>query len=962
MIRGAHTPRVVPLIVPMAAPVLHRIQRFEVIAVLGTGGMGTVYRARDPQLERDVAIKVLAESAAIGLRGDFLDDTIDLRGDAPVACDDLLREARMMAKLSHPNVLPVYEVGLANGSLFVVMEHIAGQDLESWLGIQRTTAEVLQVFVQAGRGLEAAHAHGIVHRDFKPPNVLIGTDGRVRVADFGLSRLTMRTPAAMIRVDDGRGTPRYMAPELWQGAPATPASDVYAYCAAIDRALGSGAVIDDRDRRWRERGLTRSQRELLAAGMSDDPAVRPALPAILAALDGRAPRRRWMIVGAVAAIALGIGVAVATRPASTPNCQIEQPLAGHWDAARREALRSHLLEAAPKGDKQIDRILASLDARGNDIERGMAATCVALGSGDLTEAQAAMRLSCYQRRAYAQGAMVASLLARHDSLGIVESNVEQAVPDCTEIEAPPLSRVRGPAIALWYRMYASRADPPLARAEVLRILERDANALGERQLAAQAAFVRGAMLHANDRLVEADTVLQRAYRGALDDHSRVLQVAILNERSFLAIRRGDAKSARGFSQLARELADRPNMPAAARASVYSALGRSAQLTGDPRAAIEALDKSYEIAHAAHLRTFETTARSLLIQAHGLNWKLNRVPESLAATKKLAAENADAARNTFGPHAEDYAIALTLKASTIEPRDAIPLYREAISVLLEHYPKDHSQVIAVRFALAFALRRVNSLREARVELEQLLATSEHSPTLRPQRPDILSTLGRTLFELGEFDAGLRELQQALEEYERSDPDSLQVRQMQILFELELGRLDDAAHHIDVLEHRYRDDPKTSAKQVAYLHGLFSARLVRQRGNPRRAEKLTRKALATLRELRGDDAFRADLLDALAASLIDQRRWIPARRALLEAYRLAKKLHADAVNLAQYEVELARIDFGRGRRAAARTRARRARKALAHWPSAIVAHRHLAEILDPPRNKRPIRRRKARHRRP
>src|SRR5687767_2835418 len=121
---------------PMSTMTNRKIQRFEIVEELGQGGMGTVYRARDPQLERDVAIKVLADASVPKELSP--DDTIDLRGNTATR-DDLLREARMMAKLSHPNVLPVYEAGLADGAVFVVMEHIAGQDLEAWLAERRET-------------------------------------------------------------------------------------------------------------------------------------------------------------------------------------------------------------------------------------------------------------------------------------------------------------------------------------------------------------------------------------------------------------------------------------------------------------------------------------------------------------------------------------------------------------------------------------------------------------------------------------------------------------------------------------------------------------------------------------------------------------------------------------------------------------------------------------------------------
>jgi len=286
-----------------------RIQRFEIADALGSGGMGTVYRAWDPHLQRDVAIKVMANATDVPATLSP-DETVDLRGGDARGADDMLREARMMARLSHPNVTPVYEVGLVDGALFVVMEHIAGCDLERYIAKPRSTAQILHVLAQAARGLAAAHACGVIHRDFKPANVLVGNDGRVRVADFGLSR--MATSSALVRVNDAHGTPRYMAPELWRGEQASIASDVYAFCMSAAVVLGD---VDPelREQRWRELGLSPRLRQLLSAGLSDTPALRPRLDDIIAALEGRGrPLRRrvvWIAAATAALVLAGAGTA-----------------------------------------------------------------------------------------------------------------------------------------------------------------------------------------------------------------------------------------------------------------------------------------------------------------------------------------------------------------------------------------------------------------------------------------------------------------------------------------------------------------------------------------------------------------------------------------------------------------------------------------------------------------------------
>ncbi len=202
--------------------------RYLVIDALGEGATAAVYRAYDSELDRRVALKVLHPHAITEGRE-----------------ERLLDEARSLARLAHENIVTVFDAGRVDDRAFVALELVEGQTLRAWLAqTNRSWIEVVSVFAKAGRGLAAAHEAALVHRDFKPDNVLIGDDGRVRVADFGLA-----LDASIAGDRSLVGTPAYMAPELFDGATADARSDQFAFCVALFEALFGarpfeGATLD----------------------------------------------------------------------------------------------------------------------------------------------------------------------------------------------------------------------------------------------------------------------------------------------------------------------------------------------------------------------------------------------------------------------------------------------------------------------------------------------------------------------------------------------------------------------------------------------------------------------------------------------------------------------------------------------------------------------------------------------
>jgi predicted Ser/Thr protein kinase len=243
-----------------ALPVVgERLGRYEIARVIGAGGMGVVYEARDALLERTVALKLM--------RPDLIDAAA-------------LPEAKAMARIQHPNVAVVHDAGVIAGQPFVCMEYIAGSTLRAWLREPRALRDVLATFLAAGRGLAYVHDAGMVHLDFKPDNVLIGR-GRVVVSDFGLARAAGHRGVVI-------GTPAYMAPEQRRGARTDARADQYAFCLALREAVGA------RTPTW--------LRRVLARGLADRPADRfTGMGELLAAIEAGMRRRRWPAVVIVAA-------------------------------------------------------------------------------------------------------------------------------------------------------------------------------------------------------------------------------------------------------------------------------------------------------------------------------------------------------------------------------------------------------------------------------------------------------------------------------------------------------------------------------------------------------------------------------------------------------------------------------------------------------------------------------------
>ncbi len=368
-----------------AAEVVRKISRFTLLERVGSGGMGTVYAAYDPELDRRVAVKLLDPHAS----GDIDTDTNARR---------LLAEARAMAKLSHPNVVTVYEVGVHEESgktpvVFVAMQFIAGLTLRQW--VERRAPDwrrIVAAYVDAGRGLAAVHAAGLIHRDFKPDNAMIADEHeRVVVMDFGLARegSGRRMPldrTAMQHVGDEvthdagvGGTPAYMAPELFSGMPASERTDQFAFCVSLFEGLWgqrpfSGSSLSELVRNLDDgrvfqppemRGVPSTVRRAVLRGLDLRPERRFADMAELVEMLDRAivPRHRARNAAFVAMPAVAAALWISTRGATSASCDPGDAVARVWNDDSRTGVHVALTGAQESGAEELEsRLVGRIDA------------------------------------------------------------------------------------------------------------------------------------------------------------------------------------------------------------------------------------------------------------------------------------------------------------------------------------------------------------------------------------------------------------------------------------------------------------------------------------------------------------------------------------------------------------------------------------------------------------------------
>jgi tetratricopeptide (TPR) repeat protein/predicted Ser/Thr protein kinase len=538
------------------------VGRFQLLNRLGSGGMGVIYAAHDPQLDRTVAVKVVHVPGAVG-------------GSALV-------EARALARLSHPNVVPIYDVGVTGEHLYIVMELVLGRTLGRWAE-GRTQREIVKAFLQAGEALAAAHAAGLVHRDFKPDNAIMGNDGRVRVVDFGLA-CEAEDPDSPTSGHRRGGTPKYMAVEQRLGGPITAATDQYGFCVALAEALKANL---------RQPGPTTLPRWLQAVidrGSAPDPADRfPSMTELLRALsrDPVLVRRRRITAGvlvAAGAVAFVAGRSSLASRAAACNAG-EARLAAVWGSGGRAEALARLTGLGDYGRSLQPRLEHQLGDHARRWTGGYRDACLAHDHGVQSGALLDRRMACLERGRAALTAL-AELVRAADAKALPNLvTATQALPDpdgCGDIGSllanaePPPTAISARVADLRGRIAAARIQIAAGRQKQARAIAEqavsEARGLGYRPLLAETLLVQGHATMGTDDRVAAPAPLTEAFTLAFEAGDQSLAIEAWARRAWTrGLSGGGPESLAGLEVVEAAAANRSVSPFA-RALLFNNVG------------------------------------------------------------------------------------------------------------------------------------------------------------------------------------------------------------------------------------------------------------------------------------------------------------------------------------------------------------------------------------------------------
>ena len=820
------------------------VGRYQVLDCIGFGGMGVVYGAYDPELDRKVALKVL--------RGTRMPE-----GRAESRRNSrLLREAQLMARLSHPNVITVHDVGHFEGRVFLAMEYIQGTTMTKWLDEPRSWREIRDVFVAAGQGLAAAHEAGLVHRDFKPDNVLIGEDGRVRVTDFGLARY--RAPAdselttdknsidsdgtpkpapprpvvpTLTRTGALIGTPAYMAPEQYDQTEVSAATDQFAFCIALYQAITGERPFRGKTVAELASNVTTGKVKPIAQcrapskvaravlrGLSVEPADRfPNMHALLAVLERRPSRvlRRAAVV-TVPSLLLAAGVWI-QRPSDQPRagfCAPEHDFEQIWSSRRSRSIRRAFQATnLAYAESTMDRVATAMDSYAVQWSGLRESLC-----GSEATAEEAARFAWASRCLQQQRTAVEALLdvfehADPDTVRQAVSAVD-ALADPRSCNAEPLLQPEPPPPEHRERVEVLQQD--LARAktlenagkvnqalEIVEAVERTATQIEHRASVAQARYLRGRIHQSlGDYEAARDDLRDAVWIGVEARDRRTTAAAWVHLVFVLGIRLGDLEGAREALR-------------AARAELQS--------VEDPK-----------------------LERSLAVFEAGLMFMEKRLEDALEAYQAVL--DADPEHPDRAPLLSNIA---SVQTNLGRNEEALVLYRRAQALLEERLGPRHPDVAGIHYNIALTLMDLERMPEAAValqtasELEVETLSSHH-----PRHGQTLSLLGFIALMAERYEESVILSQQAYEILLAHSPPQLKYYpQANLIIALtELRRLDEAQAQVDAMNRHLEAQSEPSKDDRLYAK-VLEARVARIRGELDRALELVREVEVSLQTCEG-----------------------------------------------------------------------------------------------------------------
>lgn len=781
-----------------------RVGRYIVEARLGAGAMGVVYRALDPRLNRLVAIKMAHDSQSRTTRG----------------AERFAREARAMAALHHPHVVEVYDYGVRDGDAFLVMELLRAQTLTEWLETGPTRQQQLRVLRQAGEGLAAAHEAGLVHRDFKPGNVLITEEGIAKVTDFGLARafgdddsnsggspvvaaheMSGSGPGSHTVTAEGvvLGTPAYMSPEQHRAHPLTPLSDQYSYCLTAFEVLTGSRLFDapslmklellkeDGPSQDAFRALPLPIARALRRGLQSRARDRFAdVPALLRALERR-PLRTWGVAVGVVLLPLGLFAVPAGAPVE-PRCAAALEGAPMWGEEHRAEMRGVFDRSVdPGAGASGDLVLSIFEDEARSWADARAQTC------ELGPKERDLAVACLETRREEFETTRDRISVRSATPVLEATRVAASLHPAEECLQPMSARLQAarsdPRTRAYFREVERRknaaldalrrADNRAARAELGAALE----AVGHLEppaIRAKSLTDIGNLLDSAGAAETAAEVLLEAYGYANstgDDRNAASAAIRLVWVQGVAL--GRPEEGRRWSQNAEahleHFTPTPDMAAAR----FVNLAGIAQKDGDLEQSLALMMQANAAAESGEDATTSLARQNTLLVARArreynvgtLNFWLTHNAEGLAAFQRSVA-SMQAAR---GVDHLDTLDGLEGIARTAEALGELDLARvtakSMVRILEKHRGKDHPSVTSALETLAMIeyargdLEEVRRLYERAIEVLQ----KDTEPDSELRLATLRVKMAAALRELDEPDAAMEQAMQAYEIFEAgSDP--------------------------------------------------------------------------------------------------------------------------------------------------------------------------------------------------